>query len=233
MDFSPFKTVSGYGAMLDKIGLSTFVVSLGATWLLRHNIAPLDSAFLRFDLPLSLLGFSIPLSYALPAFFLALSFRMIKMHDRISDLFGIRRRFDVQQILIPMAGEAGIATPLKKIERLVEERRELMNEVFYVYASSSPEKAAIDRQMITMALDQWSWYWMLLEGSVIVLVCAIVLLLAGRAESAAWLFATFILFLAFMHGLMSLCIRYAQGEVKAITQDPARRGHVREVLGAV
>lgn len=233
MGFSPFESVSGYPAMLNKIGISTFFISLGATWLLRKNLAPLGTILSPLDLTVTIQGLSVQIGYVIPALVLALSFRIFKVHDRISDLFGIRRRFDVHEILVPLAGEVGVAVSVEKAKRMAEKRDDLMREVFYRYASGTPSQAVIDEQMITMALDQWSWYWMLLEASAIILPCALVLLVLLRTGPAACLLLTFVVLLGFMRLLMPLSADYAHREVKAIVEDQARRNHLRQALGAL
>lgn|SRR5208337_3032869 len=233
MEFSPFEAVSGYPQMLNKIGISTFVVSLGVTWLLRMQFGSLDDALEKFDLNVTIQGASVAIGYAIPALVVAVSFRIFKMHDRISDVFGIRSNFDVREILVPIAGEADVAVPLEKLKRIVEKRDDLMNDVFYRYASGTKGNAVIDEQMVTMALDQWSWFWMLLEAAAITLPCALSLMFLGRAGPAAWLFAAFITLLTLMRLVLPLCARYAHREVKAIVENGNRRSHVKQVLSAL
>jgi hypothetical protein len=132
-----------------------------------------------------------------------------------------------------MAGEAGVAVSLEKLKRIAENRDVLMGDVFYRYASGTKGKAVIDEQMVTMALDQWSWFWMLLEAAAITLPCALSLMFLGRTEPAAWLLATFIMLLMLMRLVLPLCANYAHREVRAIVEDGNRRNQVRQVLGAL
>jgi hypothetical protein len=233
MELNPFGAVAGYPRMLNKIGIWTFIVCLGATWLLRKQSAPLDNALANFDLPVTIQGVPIAIGYLIPALAIALPFRIFKMHDLISDAFGIRSNFDIREILIPMAGEAGVAVPFGKLKRIAEQRDDLMIDVFYRYASGTKGKAVIDEQMITMALDQWSWFWMLLETAAITLLCALALILFGKGGPAACLFMIFIILLLLMRLILPLCANYAHREVKAIVEDGGRRSHVRQVLSAL
>ena len=230
MDLGLFKTTSWYPAILDKLFVSTLSVALGAVWLLCKNVAFLEATLSELNVPVPIDGLSVPIGYLLSALVVTLLFRIFKAHDLISDLFRIRSRFDVNEILLPLAGEAGLPMPVDKVERMRAKRQDLMRQVFYRYASGVPGAAKIDMEMIVMALDQWSWYWMLLEASAIILPCAVFLLVLRRALPAAWLLVAFVVLLGLMRLMMPLCIRYARREVKAIVEDDARRVEVKQVL---
>src|SRR6266436_1232505 len=101
MSVNPFGPISSYPAMLNKIAFFTFGVGIAMTWVLRSQIWPVEVFLGGFDLPVELMGNKLSLGYILPAFLVALVFRIFKMHDRLSDLLGIRKRFDVDQILAP------------------------------------------------------------------------------------------------------------------------------------
>src|ERR1039457_1184872 len=66
----------------------------------------------------------VKLGYVLPALIVAVAFRIFKAHDRISDIFGIRRNFDVQEILVPLAGEANFPVNLERLASLQRNRSE-------------------------------------------------------------------------------------------------------------
>lgn len=143
--------------MLNKIAIFTFCESIAATALLRWHIPQVDSFLKPFSFMVGAEGFSFPLGTILPAFIVAFISRAFKLHDRLSDLFNIRLRFDVQEILKPMALAAGVTFSIEAIERLKNRRNKLMNDLFYQYASSTPGKAKIDGHYISLALDQWTW----------------------------------------------------------------------------
>ena len=104
------------------------------------------------------------LSGVVIAFVVALLTRMFQFHDRISDVLGIRRRFDLKNILIPLAKRVGSDVTEEKELKMAERRDELMHAVFYKYASSRAEKPLVDKHDIEHALNAWSWFWVLVEA---------------------------------------------------------------------
>src|SRR6266550_8130251 len=108
MSLNPFAPTTDYPSMLNKIAVYTFAVGIAMTWVLRSQIWPVEVFLMRFDLPVQLIGNKISLGYILPAFLVALLFRIFKMHDRLSDVFGIRKRFDVNEILALLSKGAGV-----------------------------------------------------------------------------------------------------------------------------
>src|SRR5207249_3941140 len=124
----------------------------------------------------------------LPAFLVALLFRIFKMHDRLSDVFGIRKRFDLDEILAPLSKGAGVPFTKPMRARATSRRDSLMASVFYAYASGTEGKAKIDPHLVTMALDQWSWFWILAEAVFVMVATGVALLIAGRYKAAMWVF---------------------------------------------
>src|SRR6266550_7831628 len=110
MSLNPFATVTSYPSMLNKIALFTLAVGIAMTWVLRSQ-APTVELFLgRFDLPVEIEGNEVALGYVLPAILVAILFRVVKMHDRISDVLGTRQEFDLNEILVPLS--IGVDVPL-------------------------------------------------------------------------------------------------------------------------
>jgi hypothetical protein len=96
------------------------------------------------------------------AFIVAALTHMFHFHDLISDVFGIRRRFDRKTILIPLAKRVGSAITKDKEAKIAQRRDELMHSVFYKYASSRANNPLVDKHDIEHALNQCgvgSGYW--------------------------------------------------------------------------
>ena len=106
-----------------------------------------------------------------------------------------------------------------------------MYKLFYRYASS--DNPVIDQHLVTMALDQWSWFWMIVEASTVTLFCALALALAGRYGIATWLLISIFLALMGTHFILPLCAKYAHRQVKAIAEDGERRKQVRQEISAL
>lgn len=224
MGFNPFATVSDYPSMLNKIAAYTFFVALLATCLLRASIAPFDRFLDHFSLPIPLTsGLVLPVGTVLPAFLVALLFRIVKFHDRMSDLFGLRKRFDVYRILYPLALGSGGPVSADRQELLRQHRKQLMADAFYAYASSTKGKAVIDEHAITMALDQWSWYWILVEAQAVVLATAAALFFTHHYLWTIALLSSLLVLLVLQLFIYEACAQYALDEVKLILQDAARK----------
>lgn len=136
MSLNPFATLGDYPAMLNKIATWTFFISLAATAVVRLRLPAIDAALGTFGFNVSVAGIELPLGMILPAFGMALVSRVIKLHDRLSDLFGIRRRFDRQEILLPLASASGAALTPTQLDRVDASGSDLMGKVFYAYVSS-------------------------------------------------------------------------------------------------
>jgi len=91
----------------------------------------------------------------------------LRLHDRISDLFGIRARFDRNYILLPLAILTGSQLSAFQLNRMGANRDSLMRRVFYRYASTRAERPLVDRHDIEAAIEIWSWYWVLVEGTAV------------------------------------------------------------------
>jgi hypothetical protein len=216
MSLNPFATVGTYSEMLNKIATWTFVAALVATALVRARVPQVDTALGVFSFKVPVAGMDFPLGTLLPAFGLAVLSRVAKLHDRLSDLFGIRRRFDRQEILLPMALSVGASLTPDQIEKLETNRRGLMGEVFYRFVSSDKSKSQIDSHYVTMALDQWSWYWVVLEVAFVIALAGVILF-AGHdyfdATLAAWMV---VLLIAVLQAIRASCVRYARAEIREI-----------------
>lgn len=234
MDIRFLKAVKEYTGALSRIAVFTFFVGYLAIMILRWQI-PLIDAFLAevFGfLPegidtITILNIPLLLGAAIPAALIALIFRMFKAHDLISDLFEIRQQFDVKHILLPLARGSGVSLSLMATEQVRRKRKNLMETVFYQNLSAVPE------QLKTLAIDQWSWYWCLVEMEVIAALTILALLLGGAIKPALWIFVIFIVILFIMPGLKFLCARYAQREVDHILADTQRKDTVAGAFRAL
>lgn len=234
MSLNPFKTVGDYPMMLNKIAASTFLVALGGLALLRHEFVSVRSILdpVGISIPIES-GLSLPLGLVLPALLFAILSRMFKLHDRVSDLFRIRQRFDVSEILFPLAMGSGPHLTTDQMRAIKKNRESLMYKVFYKYASSTPGKAVIDSHYITMALDQWCWYWVVIEATVIAFVLAATFLLTRHYLLADVLFIAVLAALGVLQLLRKFCSDYALQEVEAILQQADRKLEVAEVFRAL
>lgn len=235
MALNPFAPVSDYSNMLMKIAASTFIVSLIEIIILQSQIPQIPKFLHNLHIPttITIVGISIPFYIIIPAILIAVISRIIKLHDRISDIFKIREDFDIHNILMPLALGVGANLDGSKIEQLPAKRRTLMNEVFYEYASTTRSKPAINPHYITMALDQWKWYWILIEATVITFIASVIFFFFRN-----YLFSFIFLFIVILAlGLLKISIRscahHAQEEVEQIISDIDRKNKILEVFNAL
>jgi hypothetical protein len=226
-----FNAPKDYPEMLNKIGISTFVVALILAGVVAQANAKVGALLSWGALKIPVFSVNLPPLFVGLCGLIAVIFRAVKLHDRISDLFRIREDFDLHEILTPLAGGVGLATPLPRLQGFRRIRDHLMNTVFYRYAGSSSPK--ISQHYITMALDTWTWFWILTEMEVLALF-AVLLLLFSRAfvHAAAVLGAMWLCLLA-MGVLRRSCAHHAHIEVEQILEDESRHREIRAAFDAV
>lgn len=223
MGFNPFASVDNYPGMLNKIATFTFVEGCLATLLLRHEYKPFDQLLAPLTISIPVGAVALPLGTLLPAFAFALLARIFKLHDRISDVLFIRHHFDICHVLLPLALLAGTQLRSEQLRTIKKQRKDLMYKVFYKYASSSPGKAQIESHYITMALDQWCWYWVVLEASFMAFVLGILFLRTGRYFPAAIFLACVLASVGILQIVGKYCADYALQELEQIVVDMDRR----------
>ena len=157
----------------------------------------------------------------------------IHLHNVISSALGIRRRFDMKYIVTPIAHKVGVTLSLEQRRRVEENRSEVMRSIFYRYASSTSEKALVDRHDIHHALDNWSYVWICIEGLFLAVIVLLISLWLGNTQiiivSAVFIFIYFLFFFIF-HSRARVLIR---PQVQAITQHISARNEIEKFLSAV
>ena len=228
-----FGQVKDYESMLNRIAFGTFVASLATAWWVLKASGLLLSVSKNVPGTLKIGGNEIPLQLAIPAFVIALVSRGIRLHDRVSDFFGIRAAFDVRAILLPLARGVGFPEDSKTAPRMSKSRQQLMEHVFYPYASSTDNNPAVGRHLVVMALEQWSWVWTCVEATVVCLLGALCLVIGYRADAAIPLLVAAVALCVVVLAMMPSCFSYARRQVEIIIADPGRRVAVRSVFDAL
>jgi hypothetical protein len=145
----------------------------------------------------------------------------------------IRKRFDVSEILHPLAIVTASSLTAEKVREIARRREDLMKKTFYKYASSSPGKAAIETHYIIMALDQWCWYWIVLEATFLAFALGVVFLLWAKYALTAILFLSVIVASGALQLIRVQCARYALQEVEQIVDDAQRREQIAKEFNAL
>lgn len=231
MTLNPFAAIGDYPAMLNKIAISTFFTTLSCIFLLRYQVPEVAQLLDCWKYTVPVEKFEIPVGVLLPALVVAVLSRVTKLHDRVSDLFRIRARFDIEAILFPLALGSCVSLTVDQIKKLRQQRRRLMGETFYMYASGT--NPVIDKHYVTMALDHWTWYWMLLEATVVLGLTGILLLLFSRPMAAACAELGVLVAMGILACLRTGCVSYALDEVREILKDYSRSTAISGVFGAL
>jgi hypothetical protein len=161
-----------------------FVVTLSVAVLCTFALAAVSPAVRTFveswnaQVSIGILD-SVRALYVLIPLLVAILFRVFFLHDKISDLFRLRRRFDLENILRPLAEGIGFPTAGPKWERIEQDRDLAMTRTFYRYASFRDPQ--IDLQLVRTAADRWAWFWCTVEPLVILLITGLIF-----AMLAAW-----------------------------------------------
>jgi len=160
-----------YSDMLKRIFAASLTVGVICTFALGavspdvHNFLESWSA----EVKIGILE-SVKTLYVLIPLAVAVVSRIFLLHDKVSDLFRIRKRFDLKNILRPLAKGVGFPTGGVKWKGIEERRDAAMTRTFFRYASFRDPK--IDVQMVRTAADRWAWFWCTIEPQIILVITA-------------------------------------------------------------
>jgi hypothetical protein len=226
-----FDTVVDYPTLKKRVALLTWIAAIGGLALLSSQVSQVSEFLGKAGPSTTVFGLTISLMYLVLTLPFALLARIVKLHDTLSDVLRVRHRFDVFNVLFPLAAASGASLSAMQLGRVAQSRRALMNAAFYRYASST--KPAIDEHLIHEALDTWSWIWVLSEALVVTALVSVVLVVYGRLEATLWLALGAVIAIALMRLLYVRCSRLALDEVAAITSDNERKMAIRALFHAL
>jgi len=161
--------------------------------------------------------------YVLIPLIVAILSRIIKLHDKISDLLRIRLRFDTRHILIPLA--QGVGSDVNS-EQIKKSRNDLMYKVFYPYAGFND--TVIDAQLVRTALDNWGWLWVEVEVCFLCVLTSVIFLAMQKRIQLLISFGVAFVLICLSFYQYRVCIKSAKAEVNAILDDKGRK---KEILG--
>jgi hypothetical protein len=237
----PFlSTTKNYDEILKKLASFAFYETYIITLLLRGN-PRFDAFFTAIESwgPIGKVVGIIPhhdvlnLSGIVIAFVVAVLTHTFKFHDRISDVFGIRRRFDRKSILIPLFQRVGCVVTKDKEVKIAQQRDRLMRAVFYRYASSRDDHPLVDKHDIEHALDAWSWFWVFVEAIFYVGVGAIIAWWLGSRNLAVIFAGVSIALLVLAFAQRARLDRYARPQIDTIAADPTASYDIKRKFDAL
>lgn len=215
-----------YSDMLKRIFWTTFTSGILCAFILAaaspHMHSFLESVRIKADVPFVK---GLKALYVLIPLLIAGVSRAIYLHDKISDVFHIRDRFDTRHILYPLAKATGLPLGKEQKKRICKARRDAMYAVFYPYAGFKNPK--IDSQLIRNALDAWGWFWVAVEAVVMFILTLVIVTILRQ-----WLFVSIcvavnLLLFMFLWYQGSICKRNALREVGAIVADATRKQEIQ------
>jgi hypothetical protein len=227
----PFNRPKNYSEMLDKIGLFTFFEAIVLTLIITNILDPIRQALYARDWHVKVMSIELPLLVVLPSLAIALFARIIRLHDKLSDLFRIRQHFDVSRILLPLAKAVGYKASEEALKALKTDRKRAMRKTFYRYASF--EEPAISKALVLSAIDIWTWYWVLLEFVFLLVITASLFLGFHALRPAFFTLAAFGVFLLLFLTAFPVCARKASDQIEEIVSDPERARKIRLEFAAL
>jgi hypothetical protein len=237
----PFFTITAnYGEVLKRLAAFAFYETYVITLILRAN--PQVDAFFNGIESWGSVGRvlstlpdykAVNVSGLVVGLFVAVLTFVFQLHDKISDVLGLRRRFDCKEILIPLAQRVGSNIDEAKKENIIQQRDELMHAVFYKYASSRAESPLVDKHDIEHALNAWSWFWVLVEAVLYFSAGAIIALCTGSPKIA--LAFGMVSVIVFVLGVLQHIRlgKYARPQIKTIAADPTASYDIKRRFDAL
>lgn len=232
MSLNPLAPLTDHQSMLNRIFWFTTASALGAVWLLRLYVHSLDQWLKQIDYTVALGDNKVlpmPGGYLIPALAMGMLTRIYRVHAHISDWLGIRECFDIDVIIAELARQSELNLSPSSREKLVANRHRIMRQAFYPFVSGPQPQ--IDSQLIEQALDAWSWFWIGIEATFVLVVASFGLVAAGIYRVGFETLGGTLLALAIaLPAMHRQCRRYAVAQVRAILADPARAAQVRRTL---
>lgn len=216
----PFDRPTNYNEMLNKIGAFTFLEALLLTLLVGWASPQAGALLGSYALPIKVFSIEIPLLYVVPAVIIALIARIVRLHDKVSDVFGLRSMFDLYRVLVPLAGAIGVAVDESLRTALSQLRKKAMQRTFYQFASFEDPK--ISKALVLSAIDVWTWYWILGELLVLLATAGVLLLFLHAFQVAAYvILCTWLLTILFC-SFYNVCGAKADHQINEIVSDQSR-----------
>lgn len=227
-----FGTADQYTKALNIIGAASFVVCCSSSYILLQ-LEPTIASGPKIELPFAKVY--LPVAWLGGAFIVSIVFRIIKLHDCISDLLGIREVYDIQNILIPAYRRVlpDRSPPGETV--FAEKRRDLMKRVFYYYAPGPPGRNVISDHLVAMAWESLCWLWLITEAIVIAFIFGLVAIYFHSFGGICFFFGAMGLLVILYFVAKQQCRKQTKAEVEAILETESRRSEIRtafnEILG--
>lgn len=224
-----FSTPKTYSEMVEKISKSVFALSLFGFYVLScanedfrlflESIS-FGAKYEVFGIKLNLALFYIPLCVGMAE-------HIFKIHDKLASLLRIRFNYDKKVIVNGFLERAKIERDLKSLDQ--KATNAIMSQVFYKYASST--NPVIDSHSIILTLNEWCWYWILLDSTLILLLVGIAFLVIKWSWTNLALLLVALIVLSVIRWLIKRqTIKYTRLEIAEIWRSEERQ---KEIINAL
>ena len=234
--FFPKLSVSNYPEMLAKIAWSFFGLNCVLLYITRVFVPPIDSFLSYYEKYLEkvpyfseLKSFNVLIAVAL-AVVVSYAFRL---HDKLSDILFIRRDFDIYHILQPLIILCNVTVSDAIYDKLLIRRGDVMQRVFYQYASSAKSATIVDKHDIITALTNWSWFWIILESVFQLWAFSFVFYAFAARDVALYLLVIGIALLLVARYIYRSAITIVLREVRQISNTPNCCKEVKDAINAL
>lgn len=224
-----FSSPKDYSEMVEKISKSIFVILIILLYLFSQINDGFNSAMLKLSFGAEYEIFGLKLNLALIYFPLLMGIfeHMFKIHDLFSDLLGIRKRYDRFVIVATIFEKAHFKYSIKDVSD--HHVQTIMSRCFYKYASSG--KPEIDPHSITLTLNEWCWFWILLDTLVSVIIASVAFLIISWSWlNLAFVLACIVVIVILMWLVLKVTKKYTCQELAAIFSDTGRAEDIKKVL---
>ncbi len=210
-----FEPPKNYPEMLKKIAYTMFFAVIIGMVILTNYLQSFSEFIKSISFGMQIEAYNIKIYIAdlyIPLFFAILE-NVFEFHDKVSDLFKIRYKFDKFVIIKNFLDQLNMPNKIKNVNK--NNRKAIMDEIFYKYAGY--DKPSIDIHLIYMALHSWSWYWIIIDTMIVAVITGILMLLINFSAIGLFTFVA-ILFVLFILScsVKSQCKKYALREVNTI-----------------
>ncbi|MCK4850346.1 MAG: hypothetical protein KAT11_03290 [Phycisphaerae bacterium] len=214
-----------YSEILQRIFCATFASGIVCTFILAKASPSVQEVIDSISIKANI-GFinDMKILYVIIPLIIGIVSCMLKLHDRISDLFRIRFHFDTKFILFPLAKGTEVILTKDLKEKIGQKRVDAMYAVFYEYASF--KKPVIDEQLVRTAADNWGWLWVLVESSFLFGVTAIILGCLRRGNYVLVCLVVILVEMVLMLLLWFACKKSAKRQLTAILADSNRKSNI-------
>lgn len=206
--------------MLNNIAIYTFLTISIILLVLSNRIEEIENLLNLVPINITISDNDFPILAVIFALFIAIFSRVVKLHDKISNILRIRHYYDIIVIIYPILKEVIKYKESGLLKIIFSDRNQIMYNIFYKYASSNREQCKIDFNLVILALTQFTGFWITIE-TIVYLIFTIAISLIFN-DLVLFKYLLIIISVSIIIGIYFLytCKRETRSEIKAILNVP-------------